>query len=568
MRLYTLFILLMCSALNAQISPMLQQKMAVAETLPVLIQLKSEASFPEWKQNWTKIQKAEYISRQLFDHALQSQSELRKYLSDRSINHRSYYLVNAIWAELTVEEITKLASRSEIKQISYDSPQAADLPALDYSPRLKSRGPEITWGIQRIGAEKVWQLGYKGQGVVVGGNDTGVKWDIAALKKQYRGYTPGDIDHNYSWHDAIHSISPLNTSGDNPCGLDTKEPCDDHSHGTHTVGTMIGLTDEHAIGVAPEAKWIACRNMERGSGAPSTYIECFEFFLAPTDLEGKNKKPGMAPHVINNSWFCSEEEGCDTTIFPIMEIAVDNLKKSGVFVAVSAGNSGAACGTLKNVPAIYESSFTVGATSSDDKISNFSCNGPVTNYKDIRIKPNVVAPGSDVLSILPDESFASWSGTSMAGPHVAGLVALLISANPALSGQVEQLEDIIEETATHLVADFDCWPSNGSDLPNNTFGYGLINAELAVRKAILYIDNTNVEATELKIYPNPASGKINIEQNEFSEGAWAIRDVFGGVLLKGENREKNFSIDLNGLTPGIYFLCSKNTIRQLFSIVE
>lgn len=568
MRLYILSICLMCSTLHAQISPSLKQKMSLDQTIPVLIQLNTQAQFPEWKQHWTKTQKAEYISNTLFEHASKSQSDLRSYLNVQGINHRNYYLVNAIWAELSPEQINVLASRPEVQQISYDSPQAADLPAQDLSPQLHSRAPEVTWGIQRIGADKVWKLGYKGQGVVVGGNDTGVKWDIAALKQQYRGYAPGDIDHNYNWHDAIHAISPLNANGDNPCGLNTKEPCDDHSHGTHTVGTMIGLTNEQAIGVAPEAQWIACRNMERGSGAPSTYLECFEFFLAPYDLNGKNKKPEMAPHVINNSWFCSLEEGCDTSTFPIMEIAVENLKKSGVFVTVSAGNDGAACGTLKNVPAIYEASFTVGATSSEDKISSFSCNGPVTNYKDTRIKPNVVAPGSDVLSVLPDETYASWSGTSMAGPHVAGLVALMISANPALAGQVEQLEDIIEETASHWVADFDCWPSNGSDLPNNTFGYGLINAEQAIKKAILYIGNNNLEPVELKLYPNPAYGKINIEQKEFYSGEWILRDIFGRVLLQRENQEKNFSIDLTGLRPGFYFLCNKNTISQLFSIVE
>ena len=119
-------------------------------------------------------------------------------------------------------------------------------------------------------------MGIEGEGVTVAGEDTGYRWDLEGIKERYRGWKDSIVDHNYNWHDAIHTISPLASDSINPCGLNSKVPCDDNGHGTHTMGTMVGKTNEYLYGVAPKAKWIGCRNMERGNGALSTYIECFE----------------------------------------------------------------------------------------------------------------------------------------------------------------------------------------------------------------------------------------------------------------------------------------------------
>ena len=103
--------------------------------------------------------------------------------------------------------------------------------------------------------------------------------DHPALKASYRGWDGSTADHNYNWHDAI-------TSGNGGvCGLDSPEPCDDYGHGTHTMGTMIGNDMDsaepgwpndaaNAIGVAPGARWIGCRNMDVGNGTPTTYMDC------------------------------------------------------------------------------------------------------------------------------------------------------------------------------------------------------------------------------------------------------------------------------------------------------
>ena len=141
-------------------------------------------------------------------------------------------------------------------------------------------------------------------------------------------------NHNYNWHDSIHS-------GGGSCGADSPAPCDDFGHGTHTMGTMVGDDGgTNKIGVAPRRKWIGCRNMDQGVGTPATYTECFQWFIAPTDLPNQNPDPSKAPHVINNSWGCPPSEGCtDPTV---LQTVVENTRAAGIEVVVSAGNAGSA----------------------------------------------------------------------------------------------------------------------------------------------------------------------------------------------------------------------------------
>jgi subtilisin family serine protease len=562
-------LLLLCGFTSTgQISPMLQQRMLRDVPIPVFVEFREQADFAGWKAPWDKNRKAGFVLDRLQSVALRSQSTVRRKLDAWKAPYLSFYLVNALRAELSPWQIRDLAGHPEILQIAYDSPQSFHFPARDEFPALAARGPEFTWGLERMGVAEVWDQGIRGQHVVVADADTGVRWDIPALRAQYRGNQGGAIEHRYNWYDAIHAISPLSNGPDNPCGLDLQEPCDDHGHGTHTAGTMAGSIPDLNFGVAPDASWVGCRNMERGNGAPSTYLECFEFFLAPFDFDRSNPQPSLAPHVINNSWYCSLEEGCDTAVFPAMERAVLNLRISGVVVVVSAGNDGAHCSTLSHVPAIYDKSFTVGSIRKDDSISSFSSNGPVINYGPVRIKPNVVAPGSDVVSMLPDSSLASWSGTSMAGPHAAGLVALIISANPALEGQVEEIESIIERSAVQHIAPFDCWPSSGTDIPNNTFGHGVIHAGEAVRLAKNYVGNTDPESERWSLLPNPSYGYIVLER-EFDEPVLvSVHTSTGQVMLRELAREKRWVLETANWPTGLYFFSGPGGRIQPFVVVE
>jgi hypothetical protein len=201
-----------------------------------------------------------------------------------------------------------------------------------------------------------------------------------------------------------------------------------------------------------------------------------------------NPNPAMAPHVINNSWSCPPSEGCNSTNFATMNTAIENLRAAGVVVVVSAGNSGGGgCGTVNAPPAIFPGSFDVGATDINEVIAGFSSRGPATYDNVTYIKPNVCAPGVSVRSSTPGGGYGTSSGTSMAGPHVAGAVALMISANPSLSGQVEQIETILETTAREKTTSQECGGVPGSNIPNNTYGYGIIDVLAAVNESLILL---------------------------------------------------------------------------------
>ncbi|MEA3339122.1 MAG: S8 family serine peptidase, partial [Chloroflexota bacterium] len=371
-----------------------------------------------------------YVYDALRETALRSQTPLRAELDGAGVDYGSFYVANLLVVRGNRALVTQLAARPDVARIAANPRvrQTLPQPQFDIARLLSPQG--IEWGVSNVNADDVWTLGYTGTNVVVAGQDTGYDWDHPALINQYRGWNGVTATHDYNWHDAIHTNDPHTPAG-NPCGFDSPIPCDDHGHGTHTMGTIVG--DDGAgnqVGVAPGARWISCRNMEEGWGTPATYIECFEFFLAPYPTGGDpitDGLPSLAPHVINNSWTCPTSEGCD---WDTLQTVVENVRAAGIVVVASAGNSGSSCGTVYDPPAIYDAAFSVGATDSGDNIASFSSRGPVTRDGSNRPKPDVSAPGVSIRSSRSGGGYTSMQGTSMAGPHVAGTVALLWSAAP------------------------------------------------------------------------------------------------------------------------------------------
>ncbi|MEI8288754.1 MAG: S8 family serine peptidase [Verrucomicrobiota bacterium] len=424
----------------------------------------------------TKEAKGRYVYERLSETAQRTQAPVLDELQRRGLKHRSFWIANAIWAQGDVASIQALAQKTETARLVANfHVSTPEVPVRAVASKLTAT---LEWNISRIHAPDVWALGFTGQGVVVAGQDTGYQWDHPALMNHYRGWDGTKANHNYNWHDAIHTTDSHYTST-NPYGYNTTFPCDDNGHGTHTMGTVAG--DDGAgnqIGVAPGARWIGCRNMDRGWGTPAAYLECFQWFLAPTDLDGQNPDPSKAPDVINDSWYSDASEG--TTNLLVFQTAVENLRAAGVVVVVSAGNQGPSCSTITS-PAIYDASFTVGATDSSDNIAGFSSRGPVAMDGSNRLKPDVSAPGVDIRSSVPGNGYAGgWSGTSMAGPHVVGVVALLISAHPELKGQVDGIERIIEHTAVPRTNSESCGGVAGIEIPNNTYGWGRVDALAAL----------------------------------------------------------------------------------------
>jgi serine protease AprX len=530
------------------------------------ILLKEQADLSKANNLISKEEKGTYVFTVLRGLAQASQSDIKNYLSTQDIDFQSFWIVNGVFAKGDINHINAIAARADVAHIIGNTSSILNIiPNTDLRPALETRDiATITYGLSRIKADSVWGLGFKGKGVVIAGEDTGYDWEHPAIKPKYRGWNAAtqNADHNYNWFDAIHA-NPEKKG--NPCGYDTPMPCDDNNHGTHTMGTMLGSTDSLFLGVAPEAKWIAARNMDNGNGTLMSYVECFQWFLAPTDLGGRTPNPKLAPHVINNSWYCSREEGCNESNFAILEQAVNACRAAGIVVVVSAGNSGSACSSVEGPPAFFQKSFSVGATRADDTIAGFSSRGPVTIDGSNRLKPNVSAPGVSVLSSIKGGRYAQFSGTSMAGPHVAGTVALMISANPKLAGQVDTIERILEQTAKPMTTTQNCGAISGTSVPNHTYGYGRIDALAAVKKALLYtpkLSQTIENQGFIKVYPNPFKDELTL----YTEGVSGetIIDIFNikGQLVfnkkdifKGENM---ITLYLNTLPQGIYFYKLKN----------
>jgi serine protease AprX len=467
---------------SANVQPQVWETLQAEGQADILVVLAEQADLSAASALPNKEAKGHYVYETLRALAEETQQGLRKTLDAQGVDYQPFYIVNAIRVQADSALVKSLAARPDVDRIA-PNPWVKGIP--DEQPRQQpdtTAPQEIEGNITRVNADDVWALGHTGEGIVVAGQDTGYDWEHPALQNQYRGWDGSSADHDYNWHDAIHT----NSHGYNSCGVDSPEPCDDGSHGTHTMGTIVGDDGgSNQIGVAPGAQWIGCRNMDNGYGTPATYIECFEFFLAPYPLGGDpstDGDPTKAPHVINNSWVCPPTEGCDPAAIQLMQTTVENVRAAGIVVVASAGNDGSPfeCGRVMYPPAIYDAAFSIGATDSGDNISFFSSRGPVTVDGSNRRKPDVSAPGEDVRSSLPGGGYGLKDGTSMAGPHVVGTVALVWSAAPYLIGDVDATEWIIAHAARPRTTTQDCG-DGPSDVPNNIYGWGIVDALSAVK---------------------------------------------------------------------------------------
>ncbi len=358
---------------------------------------------------------------------------------------RHFWLVNALAFSGTAAEIRAVADDPAVEAVDLDR----EIRVLDTRPIGVHSVPypdagDGNWGLASVGAPRAWsRFGARGAGVRVGNIDTGVNAAHPALAGRV-----------VAWRDFVGGGAA---------------PYDDNGHGTHTAGTIAGRAGATAIGVAPEAQLVIAKAMAAdGAGSGSALLAAAEWM---TDPDG-NPATADHPHVINNSW--SSSTANDTWFRPMIR----RWLELGIVPVFSAGNNGPRERSLGS-PASYPEVIAVGALDVDGSIASFSARGPVV-WADLDgsgpasgtllTKPDVVAPGVGITSSV-GSGYLSYSGTSMAAPHVAGAAALVRQVAPALPpGQVA---DIIRASADDL----------GAPGPDAHAGHGRLNVARALELA-------------------------------------------------------------------------------------
>jgi outer membrane protein assembly factor BamB len=462
----------------------------------IIIRLKEQANMNEvyqrGVQNKSRVERIEHVRDHLQQVAQKAQSHVLRDLEQLermklASNIRTFWVFNGMAATVSKEALERLLERDDIERITIDKVLTLPDTTVDSTP------PQLPeWGLEKINAPMVWgEYGIKGEGIVVGIMDTGVDGNHEALKHNYRGR---DGNHQFSWVDL---------SGNN-----YSSPNDGNGHGTHVAGTAVGGGVGKPIGVAPEAEWIAAKIFNDNGGTTTSAIHAaFEWFLAP------GGDPEKAPHVVNNSWGSAE------TYRTEFRDGVQAWVAAGIFPLFAAGNSGPGSQTIGS-PASYPISFSIGATDSNDQIAYFSSRGPVfwTDEEGhlIRyVKPEVSAPGHQIYSAWPaaknEGEYATISGTSMATPHVAGAIALILQANPNLS--IHEVADLLEQTARA--------EAFMGEIPNDVYGHGIVNVYQAVTEAAF--------AGQIK-------GQLTNEQGQPISGEIHIPDQKLKIMISGDGQ--------------------------------
>jgi subtilisin family serine protease len=448
-------LLLTASALPGQsfkIDADLAVELSMPDTrIPFFVFLKGKADLSAVSRIPARAERARVVVAALQAAADAAQAPVRAFLKNSGVEFTPYWVENAVYVHAGDLMLARqLADRSEVERISAEP--VFSIGDFTAGSALSSSD----WNILTIRADQAWPTA-SGEGVVVAAIDSGVRYTHNALVNQYRGKDGSTFHHTGNWSDPTAK-----------CGA---SPCDNTGHGTMVMGLIAGSDGgTNQIGVAPGAKWIACKGCATTKCSGSHLMACGQWVLDPMqDGSGSGQ-----PDIVNNSW---SSAGGDQWF----QDMVRNWRAAGIFPVFAAGNSGPACGTVRS-PGDYPESFGIGATDAVDLIANFSSRGPSLFGV---MKPDLTAPGVNVRSAdyYGNNLYYYGSGTSFAAPHVAGTVALMWSAAPGIKSDLALTEQLLRETAQPLLTSETCGNTLPDQTPNNTYGSGRVDAFAAVEAA-------------------------------------------------------------------------------------
>ncbi|GAA2156293.1 MULTISPECIES: S8 family serine peptidase [Glycomyces] len=444
--------------LEAKVAPEILSAIDEAGTAELWLRFPGSPDWSEALAADTKEDKGEAAVAAAHEYAEESQAGVIAALEDAGADYESFWGSSTVKVTADQDLLEELASRDDIAEIleapEHRPARPVGAEAAAGESWTEQAAPEQAgpgWNLDQIQAPDVWAEGFTGEGIVIADIDSGVDYTHPALQGQYRGNN-GDstFTHDYNFYDVSGECDGV--------------PCDPVGTGTFSMGTMVGDDGQgNQIGVAPGAKWIA---VTLGDWSLESIMAAGEWVAAPTDSLGENPDPAMAPHVVNNSW--STPGGYD----PFYEDVVELWETAGIVPVAPTGDTGGfGCGSAGS-PGNYPNVIAVGATDENRDVPYWSGKGDVFTSE---IKPDLVAPGDMVRSSVPGGDYTEASGTAMASPHVAGTIALLMSASPELEGDYAAVYEALTDNA-YAMDDRSC---GGLPTLNYVYGHGITDAYAA-----------------------------------------------------------------------------------------
>ncbi|MEA2030540.1 MAG: S8 family serine peptidase [candidate division Zixibacteria bacterium] len=458
------------TAWSGQLSPKLKQQIATkgnAELVPVWIVLPQVEKIVRMKKDMLSLastHKGRYqiaVNRLKQEHETRQSnllSKLQQLESEgQAADVKPHWITNIVEVKVFVDDLALLAALDDVEIIRA-------VPKISLiKPEKAGSAPPMAAGIETnlsfINSDAAWAAGYTGAGRVICSFDTGIDGDHPALFNNWKGH---DGDSAAAWFDPHDRESfPHILTGQST------------SHGTHVMGILVGHDDVtgDTIGVAPDAKWISAAVIDING---ASIIDAFEWAADP---DGDPNSIDDLPDVINHSWGV-KDIGCQSVFFDM----IDNLEALGIVNIFAAGNEGAESSIRNPANRALDSidCFAVGNVKPSLPLTLWSNSSRGPSDCNGEIKPNVVAPGYAIRSSVPNDNYSYLTGTSMSAPHVSGLVALLRQKNP--NATVDEIKNAILTTAA----------DHGHSLPDNNYGWGLIDCIAALNALSDTNDNPNV----------------------------------------------------------------------------